>query len=497
MADKILRIILGNQLFPIEEYNSETSRTYFMAESRDLCEHFRYHKHKIILFLANMRHYAEELKKNNCKVHYEPLEDDTQSTFVTKLKKFLQNNSFSHIEIYEIEDKFFELELLELFNSLKIEITQIPSPMFLSSRENFKAYLKSSKRPFMRTFYERERKRFKILVNKGEPEGGKWSFDDENRKALDTSIYIPSLPLINTDKVTQKVIEIVEKNFSTHPGEASAYWMPTNRNEWLSWLDNFIEERLELFGPYQDALSDRDPFLFHSVISPAINMGVITPGEVVSKTIAAYKKKKLPLNSVEGFIRQVIGWREFIRGVYQNFSDKEESTNFWKHENKLTQHWYKGNFGIPPLDEAIQKSIQWGYLHHIERLMIIGNMMTLLEIHPQEAHKWFMELFVDSSDWVMGPNVYGMALFSDGGIFATKPYICGSNYYRKMGKYPTGEWCDVVDGLYWSFIDKHSDFFKKNPRLSMMVRTLDKMDGKRKKLIYSAAKNFKEKINQS
>lgn len=466
-----------------------------MAESRDLCTHYTYHQHKIVLFLANMRAYGAELRASGCELHYSKLDADPSLSFIEKLESFLaQNKQVHEVELFEVEDKFFESALSEYFVGKNISVKLLESPMFLSNRGNFKAYLKSSKRPFMKTFYERERKRVKVLVEHGRPIGGKWSFDDENRQALDTKITIPDLPSVSPSSETQSVIELVGREFAKHPGRADQYWMPTTRKDWLDWLYSFIHERLENFGPYQDALSNRKPFLFHSVISPALNMGVLTPLEVVRAVEQAFHDREIPLNSVEGFIRQVLGWREFIRGVYQNFSIQEENSNFWGHQKKLSSHWYEGNFGIPPLDEAIAKSLRWGYLHHIERLMVVGNMMTLLEIHPQEAHRWFMELFVDSSDWVMGPNVYGMALFSDGGIFATKPYICGSNYYRKMGKYPTGDWCDVVDGLYWGFIEKHSDFFKKNPRLSMMVRMLDKIDPVRRKAIASAADDFKKRL---
>ncbi len=466
-----------------------------MAESHDFCTHYQYHQHKLVLFLANMRAHAKELKQKKYSIEYQELIPSEGVTFLNKLETYLTAHPHvKEIELFEVEDKFFELALLDFCKQKKLKLSFLESPMFLSSRANFKAYLATTKRPFMKTFYERERKRIKVLVEQGKPIGEQWSFDEENRQALNTNIPIPDLPSTSPDAVTKSVIQLVQKEFASHPGDASTYWMPTTRKEWLSWLNDFVQERLERFGPYQDALSTRKPFLFHSILSPAINMGVLTPLEVVRVVEDAFHQRNLPLNSVEGFIRQLMGWREFVRGVYQNFSEKEEATNFWKHKKMLTPHWYQGNFGIPPLDEAVAKAMRWGYLHHIERLMVVGNMMTLLEIDPKEAHRWFMELFVDSSDWVMGPNVYGMALFADGGIFATKPYICGSNYYRKMGKYPKGDWCDVVDGLYWGFIDKHVDFFKKNPRLSMMVRTLEKMDSSRKENIFTAAKEYKKTL---
>ncbi len=494
-SNTTLRIVLGNQLFPITEQNCPKDRDYFMAESRDLCTHYIYHQHKLVLFLANMRAYAQDLKQNSRSVFYFELLPDDQRSFTDKVSIYLNENPhIKKIELFEVEDKFFEKALELYFTEHNFEWVYLESPMFLSSRDNFQEYLKTTKRPFMKTFYERERKRLKVLIDHGKPWGGKWSFDEENRKTIDEKIPIPDLPQVKHSAQTKTVISLVQNEFSKHPGNADNYWMPTTRKEWLRWLKVFVDERLEKFGPYQDALTTRKPFVFHSVLSPAINMGLLTPLEVIRVVEDAFHDHELPLNSVEGFIRQVMGWREFVRGVYQNFSEKEEMTNFWNHTKKLSPHWYKGDFGIPPLDEAIEKSIRWGYLHHIERLMVVGNMMTLLEIHPTEAHRWFMELFVDSSDWVMGPNVYGMALFSDGGIFATKPYICGSNYYRKMGKYAAGDWCEIVDGLYWGFIEKHKDFFKKNPRLGMMVRTLEKMDAGRKKNILGAASDYKTRL---
>ncbi|MFN8945382.1 MAG: cryptochrome/photolyase family protein, partial [Pseudobdellovibrionaceae bacterium] len=238
-------------------------------------------------------------------------------------------------------------------------------------------------------------------------------------------------------------------------------------------------------------------FVFHSVLTPFINPGLLTQDEVVNKAIQFAKKNKVSLASLEGFLRQVIGWREFVRGIYQNFSEVQETKNFWAHHRQLSDVWYKGGSSLPQLERTLEKVFKFSYCHHIERLMVLGNLMLLLEVDPKDAHRWFMEMFIDSSDWVMGPNVYGMALFSDGGIFATKPYICGSNYWRKMSKEKAGDWCDGMDGLYWKFIDNHRDFFSKNPRLSMMVRSLDKMDAERKKLIFKAAKKLQDELTVS
>ena len=388
-----------------------------------------------------------------------------------------------------------EKRLLLFCKKEKVELHILTSPMFLTTREEFKSYLKTTKKPFMKTFYERQRKQLNILVNKkGDPEGGKWSFDTENRKKLDIKAKPPTLLSVEKTKELKEVQELTNSLFPDHPGESDEFWLPTSRKEALDWLSQFTTERLSQFGDYEDAISQKSDFVFHSVLTPALNLGLVTPEEVVDLAIKSAKKNKVPLNSLEGFIRQVIGWREFIRGIYQNFSEKEDQENFWNHKRKLSAAWYDGSTGIPPLDHAIKKSVRLGYTHHIERLMILGNFMLLCEVEPSEAHRWFMELFVDSSDWVMGPNVYGMALYSDGGIFSTKPYFCGSNYLLKMSDFEKGPWCDVADGLFWGFIKKHESFFLKNPRLSMMARSLKKIDPTRLKKITSLAEDFKDRV---
>jgi len=263
----------------------------------------------------------------------------------------------------------------------------------------------------------------------------------------------------------------------------------------MRWLDDFIEQRLAEFGPYEDAISSRSMTVFHSLLTPCLNIGLLTPDEIVERVLQ--RADSVPLQSIEGFVRQVIGWREFVRGIYREFSEAQEQANFWSHERELTDAWYDGGTGLPPLDDAIRTARRYGWLHHIQRLMVLGNLMTLSEIRPQSAHRWFMEMFVDSSEWVMGPNVYGMGLYSDGGLFATKPYICGSNYLLKMSDYRKGPWCEVVDGLYWRFIDIHRDFFAGNPRLAIMPRALDRLGATRRESIFGAAEEFLQRATAS
>lgn len=490
-------LILGNQLFPIKSVKALADKNgvtqVFMREDRELCTYYKFHKHKIILFLSAMRTYAEELRAAGLRVHYEPLQDEVP--FEKRLADFLSKNGFKKLYGFEIEDKFFETRIAHCLEKEKVEWHPWPSMMFLTSRLEFKEYLGKYKKPFMKHFYEGQRKRLKILLDKdGAPLGGRWSFDTENRKPLPAKAKTPGLCFPEPTTIVRDVQKLCDQEFADHPGDSARFWLPVSRDGAIAWFKEFVKERLSTFGPFEDAIPTHSDFVYHSVLTPFLNTGLLTPAEVLRYTVAAFEKKNLPIESVEGFVRQIIGWREFIRGIYQNFSEKEETTNYWKHKRKLTEKWYTAETGIPPLDHAIEKINRYAYAHHIERLMVIGSLMVLLEVEPSEAHRWFMEMFIDSSDWVMGPNVYGMALFSDGGIFATKPYICGSNYYRKMGPYKKEAWCDGVDGLYWQFVEKHLDFFSKNPRLSMISKTVQKMDPERKKDIYQAANELRKQL---
>ena len=495
-----LVVVFGNQLFPLSFYDRLPSKHLFMAEDRELCTYYKFHKHKLILFLSAMRHFADEAKNSGFKVTYRPLEQTITSneSYTQRLAQYIQTHQIHHLHCFEIEDKFMESRLTQLCAQSGVQLTIHRSPLFVVTRNDFQTYLRSHKRPFMKTFYEELRQKHRVLVDSNlNPLGGKYSFDQENRLRLPKDLIPPPPQPYLPDDLDRQVMDLVDVHFADHPGNSSDFWIPTNRAAAKLWWLDFMNHRLEQFGPYEDALSPQHPFVFHSVLSPLMNLGLLVPADILSSLLSHYQSKNLPLASVEGFVRQVLGWREFVRGIYQNFSEREEQTNFFDHQNLLTEHWYQATTQIPPLDDAIKKTIRYGYNHHIERLMVICNMMNLCQIHPTEVHRWFMEMYVDSSDWVMGPNVYGMGLFSDGGIFATKPYICGSNYWLKMSHYPKGDWCEIVDGLYWRFIDSHRKYFSTNPRLSMMVKSYDKMTGEKKERLQRAVASAQYLIKPS
>ena len=368
--------------------------------------------------------------------------------------------------------------------------------MFTCSRDAFAEYAAGKSRLLMGDFYKWQRRRLDVLIDEqGEPAGGRWSFDADNRKRLPKNVTPPAIEWPSPNEHVADVIEIVVQEFADHPGSARDFRWPTTREQVLDWLDDFIDTRMAEFGPYEDAMTSRSESVFHSLLSPYLNLGLLTPTEMIEKITE--RADALPMQSVEGFVRQVIGWREFVRGIYRQHSETQDTANFWSHDRELTDAWYDGSTGIPPLDDTIQSIQRLGWAHHIPRLMVLGNLMTLCEIRPQSAHRWFMEMFVDSSEWVMGPNVYGMGLFSDGGVFATKPYSCGSNYLLKMSDYSKGDWCDTVDGLYWRFIDKHRAFFAGNPRLALMPRALDRLNSDRRERIFASAETFIERHTRS
>ena len=484
-----LFLVLGNQLFSPKYLKDFTDQTFYMCEDFGLCTFQKHHKLKILLFLSSMRSYRDELKSKKLKVIYNDCNEDFKLSYEKKLEKIIKEKKIKEVYFFEIEDIFFENKLKSFLNKKNIKFKEIKSPMFLTSRVEFKEYLKDTKRPFMANFYKINRSKFGILMNKdGTPKGGKWSFDEENRKKLPDKVKIPKNLKFKFTKHTEEIKKFIDKNFKNHPGSTDNFWFPTTREQSQKLLDQFLKDKLNLFGDYEDAVSNKSNILFHSALSPIINLGLITPREILEKIKKI--EKKVRINSLEGYVRQIIGWREFMRGIYQNYDKRLEDSNFFNHKNKMKLSWYNGTTGLDPLDYSIKNALNYGWSHHIERLMILANIMNLCQIHPKQVYKWFMEMFVDSSDWVMAPNVYGMGLFSDGGIFATKPYICGSSYFLKMMDFKKGEWCNIMDGLYWNFINRNRKFFQKNPRLSMMVRVFDKMKSERKKTILKAADKF-------
>ena len=485
--DRIL-IILGNQLFPIKYIKEFKPTSIYMREDMGLCSYEKHHKHKIVLFLSAMRSYRDELEKNNLNVHYEELNPSNSESYIVYLTNFLNKNKVKDINFFEVEDKWFEKKIMKMNNKYNVNI--IKSPMFLTTRDEFSLLSPPGvKLPMhkMASFYIAQRKKMNILIKDGKPIGDKWSHDKDNRKKLPKDIEVPEIQSFKDTNHTKEVKKIVDDVFPKNYGTTDTFNCPTTRNTGLKLVDSFIKDKLDKFGDYEDSVDDRSPYWFHSVLSPLLNIGLITPNDILSRIL---KADTIQINSHEGYIRQLIGWREFMRGIYHEHGLKMSRSNFFDNKRTMTDSWYDGSTGLLPLDYSIKSTLKYSYAHHIERLMIQANVMNLCEIHPNNVYKWFMEMYIDSSDWVMTPNVYSMGLFADGGIMATKPYLCGSNYILKMMNFKKGDWCKIMDGLYWRFINKHIKFFKSNPRLSMMAVMLEKMDISKKKEIFNLANTF-------
>lgn len=499
MAYKKLALILGNCLFPDHNrLNPDSSTLFFMAEDAGLCTHFKYHKHKLVLFLSAMRSHAEEIEKDHPLVYHKLTGQSQDMSYEDKLKNTIESYAdIQEIITYDIEDHFFDDRIRAFCKKEKIKLTIIDSPGFITTKEKFKTFNEDNK-PFMQTFYKQQRKGLQILLDDDNesPLHGSWSFDEENRKKLPKDITIPEQPTSHPTDHTEEVKKLIDNLFPDHPGSTDNFRWATTRRQVLYLLDDFLKERFEKFGPYEDAISIKHTFVYHSVLSPYINMGLVTPDEVVDKALEYYKENDTHFPSVEGFVRQIIGWREFMRGIYHEY-DEKLNVNYFDHNRKMKSCWYEGTTGIPPLDDAIKKVNKYGYTHHIERLMVLGNIMLLCEIDPDEVYKWFMEMYVDSADWVMAPNVFGMSQYADGGIFATKPYIGGANYIKKMSDYGKGDWEDTVNGLFWRFIEENIETFENNQRMSMMVATLRKMNEDKKERIFKAANEFINKVTIS
>jgi len=333
-------LIFGSQLFDPTKYIPK--QPVILIEHQDLCTYYSFHKHKLVFVLSAMRHFAEELRKLDYKVYYLSIRESQKfESYETALMSVLQSIKATQLTCFEIEDKFMEKRMSNFADKNGIKISYLKNPNFLTTREQFAHYLSQNKKPFMKTFYEFQRKRLKILVDHNlNPEGGSWSFDFENRKALPKDHVAPEVVRSNLDDIDKKTIQDVNHFFSNHIGDTCQFWLPTSRTSAQAWFKKFVHDRLHFFGPYEDAFGSEQDFLYHSGISPFLNVGLLCPKDLIKLTVQSYRNSNLPLNSVEGFIRQIVGWREFVRGIYQHFSEQQETSNFFQHNRKLNKNWY-------------------------------------------------------------------------------------------------------------------------------------------------------------
>lgn len=466
-------------VFPHQLFRSHpalhTSLPVYLIEEWLFFRQYRFHQQKLLFHRASMQYYRHYLQGLGYEVHY--IEAMQPEADIRVLVEHLSKKGVQRISLCEVSDNWLYQRLTRSSRQHDVELRFFHSPLFLLQEAEAEAYFNGKKRFFQTDFYIRQRQHIGILLDENnKPLGGKWSFDAENRLKYPPRQIPPSVNMPPDNAWRREAAEYVSTHFSANYGSTQgSITYPVTHEESEDWLNDFILHRLARFGDYEDAMVVQEGILHHSLLTPMLNVGLLTPQQILDAVRQAHVIACTPLNSLEGFIRQIIGWREFIRGVYMEAGSRERTTNFWGFRRKIPATFWTGNTGIIPVDIVVRRVLATGYCHHIERLMVLGNFMLLCEFDPDEVYRWFMEMFIDAYDWVMVPNVYGMSQFADGGLMATKPYISGSNYLLKMSDFPKGDWQQVWDALFWRFMHTHRSFFLSNPRLGMLVKTFDKM----------------------
>ena len=489
-----LLILYPHQLYPLDELPKDVDQVILVEDPLYFGTDQQYplylHKQKLVLHRATMRRYIEEvLWPAGLSVDYiEFHQMQTTGDIANRLA------GAQTVTIFDPTDDMLLRRFRACVDALpdKPKLRVYESPNFYLTASEVKQFFQKKGKANFSEFYRWQRERFNILIDPEtyRPVGGKLSFDTDNRKRLPKNHKLPGFAVYGTNKFVDEAKQYVERLFPDNPGYIEDFPWPTNHEESVAWLDEFLETRFDHFGPYEDAIDGQAPWVYHSGISPMLNIGLLSPVEVVQKALDRHARRPVPLESLEGFIRQIIGWREYMRGMYVDRHVALRTKNVFEHKRRMTNDWYNGTTGMPPLDDVIKKTLTRAYAHHIERLMVVGNMMFLCELDPSDIYRWFMEMYIDAYDWVMVPNVYGMSQYADGGSMTTKPYVSGSNYIRTMSFYEKGEWCDAWDGLYWRFIEKNRDRFAKNPRMKVVVQQLDHLDEGRRRILQYRSDDF-------
>ncbi len=489
-------LIFPHQLF-LNHPALKKVRPVFLIEEQLLYGDWRYparfHQQKLVFHRASLKSFAAQLRKKHRTVFYIDHQPDPHMAY---LFDPLVEKRIERMVLADPVDHMLTKRLRREAKSHAIEIEMLPSPAFLTPPEVWSDWLSGKDHFTMARFYRLQRERLNILIENGKPSGGRWSFDEENRKPWSGKISPPRVSFPARNRHVREAMRQIRDSYPDNPGSIDHFRWPVTHTQAEAFLQDFLENRFHYFGDYEDAIAREEPFLFHSLLSPLLNVGLLSPKQVIDAALAKAKAAGFELNQVEGFVRQIIGWREFMRAIYELDGVRQRTTNFWGFTRHMPNAFYHGNTGIDPVDRIIHRVLENAYAHHIERLMVLGSFMLLCEIHPDAVYQWFMELFIDAYDWVMTPNVYGMSQYADGGRMVSKPYLCGSNYICRMSDFTKGPWCDIWDGLFWRFVDKHRDTFTKNYRLSLLVSQYDRMKPDRRKTLLNLAKNYLRNLDE-
>lgn len=487
-------LIYPHQLF--ENITSlKSSDIVFIIEEPLYFSEFKFHKQKLVLHRASMQKYKQYLEKNQIQVKYIEFHQLAQTESIANI---LQEYKADKVEIYDVIDDWLSTRLAKALSLKDIKLNIHNSQMFLTSENEFREFFESrsgARKYWMNDFYIWQRKRLNILIDSdNKPVGGKWSYDIENRRKLPKDIIIPETFETQNNEYIREAIEYVEKYFPANFGKTDQFWCPIDFQGAKAHLREFLNNRFKLFGPYEDAITTQSDSVFHSTISPLLNNGLLTPDYVLQETLESISENQVSLASTEGFIRQIIGWREYIRALYVLEGRRIRTSNYFGSTRAMPKAMWTLETGIEPIDYHIKVLADYAYTHHIPRLMLFGNYLNLCQIKPDAVYNWFMEMYIDAYDWVMVPNVYSMTLYADGGLLTTKPYIASSNYIFKMSDFKKGEWSSILDALFWNFVGQNFDKLQKEGRLGFIGVQYNKMPEAKKQNYTKISKDYLDNL---
>lgn len=492
-----LVLILGDQLSPeiaALKAADKARDVVVMAEVADEASYVPHHPKKIALILSAMRKFAAHLRDEGWDVRYTQLDDTENSgSIVSELLRRAEETGAKSVLVTEPG----EWRLIEALNDAPLPVEQLADDRFIASHKDFEDWAEGRKSLRMEYFYREMRRRTGLLMDGDTPEGGAWNYDAENRKPAPDAVDFGGPMQFTPDETVAEVLELVEARFGENFGELHPFHFATDREQARRALTHFIKGALPKFGDYQDAMMNDERFLYHAVISPYLNIGLLDPMEVCTAAEEAWRKGDAPLNAVEGFIRQIIGWREFVRGIYYLEGPDYPRQNKLQQQRKLPAMYWGGETGMNCMAKVVEQTREEAYAHHIQRLMVTGNFALLAGVNPAEVHEWYLAVYVDAFEWVEAPNTVGMSQFADGGLFASKPYVSSGAYINRMSDYckkcgykvgtKVGEGACPFNLLYWHFLDRQRDRLGDNPRMGNMYRTWDRMDGDKREDILAQA----------